>query len=39
MSERPRGEVLRLVVAWLVVLLPAGWGVGQVIRRALALFR
>jgi hypothetical protein len=28
-----------LIVAWLIVGLPAAWGVGQTIQKSLALFR
>jgi hypothetical protein len=31
--------VLRLVVAWALVGIPLAWGVSQVIRRSLDLFR
>ncbi len=30
---------LKLVGAWAVVTIPALWGVGQVVAKALALFR
>lgn len=29
----------RLVAAWLVVGIPAAWGVWQVVQRSMALFR
>jgi hypothetical protein len=35
----PRGDRWRLVLAWLVVGLPAAWGVWQVVQRSMALFR
>ncbi len=34
-----RGEMVRVLLTWLVVAIPALWGVGQVVRRAMALFR
>ncbi len=34
-----RSDVFRLVLAWLVVGVPAAWGVLQVVKRSLALFR
>ena len=33
------GERWKLVAAWLVVGIPAGWGVAQVIAKSMALFR
>ncbi len=33
------GERLKLVVAWLVVGIPAAWGVAQVLAKSMALFR
>ncbi len=30
---------VRLILAWLVVLVPSAWGVGQVVIKSLALFR
>jgi len=33
------GEKLRVLLTWLVVAIPAVWGVAQVVRKALALFR
>jgi len=40
--DRPRrstGFFVRLVGAWALVGIPLGWGVWQVIRRSLDLFR
>ena len=39
MSDANRGEAVRVALAWLVVAIPAMWGVAQVVRNALALFR
>jgi len=33
------GERWKLALAWLVVGLPAAWGVGQVVVKSMALFR
>jgi len=33
------GERVKLVVAWLVVGIPAAWGVAQVVAKSMALFR
>ena len=33
------GERLRVALTWLVVAIPALWGVAQVVEKALALFR
>jgi hypothetical protein len=33
------GERLKLVLAWLVVSIPALWGVAQVVVKSTALFR
>ena len=39
-QERIDGaERLRVLLTWLVVAIPALWGVAQVVQRALALFR
>jgi hypothetical protein len=35
----PSARVVRRVLAWLVVLVPATWGVVQVAQKAAALFR
>lgn len=39
MSDSSRRQTLALVVAWLVVGVPMAWGVLQVIRKSLDLFR
>ena len=36
---QPRGERLKVVASWLVVGLPAAWGVAQVVVKSMALFR
>ena len=36
---QPRGEQLKVVASWLVVGLPAAWGVAQVVVKSMALFR
>jgi len=33
------GERWKLIVAWVVVGIPAAWGVAQVLAKSLALFR
>ena len=33
------GERVKVALAWLVVLIPAVWGVGQVVSKSAALFR
>lgn len=39
-AQRSAGsEVVKLVVAWLVVLVPAAWGVSQVVVKAASLFK
>jgi hypothetical protein len=38
-EERGAGNVLALIVSWLVVGIPAAWGVVQVVVRSFALFR
>ena len=38
-SEKPRGSSLpMLIAAWLVVGIPAAWGVGQTFTKSLQLF-
>jgi len=37
--QRSTGFFIRLVGAWALVGIPLGWGVWQVIRRSLDLFR
>jgi|GEM_PF-5338208 hypothetical protein len=32
-------EKVRVFLAWIVVLIPAGWGVAQVVSKSAALFR
>ena len=43
MSESGEGidsaERIRVLLTWLVVAIPALWGVAQVVKRAMALFR
>lgn len=41
MNERRSGgaEIVKVLLSWLVVLIPAAWGVGQVVVKAAALFR
>jgi hypothetical protein len=40
MSERTTaGERLKVTLAWIVVLIPAAWGVAQVVSKSAALFR
>ena len=36
---QPRGEQLKVVASWLVVGLPAAWGVAQVVVKSMAMFR
>ena len=38
-SETPVSERIKLVAAWLVVLLPAAWGIAQVVVKSASLFR
>ncbi|MEO6444813.1 MAG: hypothetical protein ABIZ91_18185 [Gemmatimonadaceae bacterium] len=33
------GERMKLIVAWVVVGVPAAWGVAQVVLKSMALFR
>lgn len=37
--DRHRGATLALIASWLVVGIPAAWGVVQVVAKSLALFR
>jgi hypothetical protein len=37
--NRTRRDPLALAMAWLVVLIPACWGVAQVVLKSAALFR
>ena len=32
-------EKLKVAISWLVVLIPAAWGVAQVVSKSAALFR
>lgn len=34
-----RSECVRVLLAWVVVLVPAAWGVAQVVLKSAALFR
>ena len=38
-SEHPSPPIVRLVVSWALVGLPLAWGVWQVFRKSLDLFR
>lgn len=38
-SERNAGDTLGLIASWLVVGIPASWGIVQVVVQSLALFR
>jgi hypothetical protein len=33
------GEKVKVALAWMVVLIPAVWGVGQVVTKSAALFQ
>ena len=35
----PASERVKVVLSWLVVGIPAAWGVAQVVEKSLALFR
>jgi len=37
--RREAGDVFALVASWLVVGIPALWGIAQVVVKSLALFR
>jgi hypothetical protein len=37
-EDPPRTSRLLLLVAWLVVIIPAAWGVSQTVMRSLDLF-
>ena len=37
--SRSTTDTLAVIVAWLVVGIPAAWGVSQVVIKSLALFR
>ena len=39
MSERARSQAVAVLVAWAVVGVPLAWGVWQVFRKSLDLFR
>ena len=34
-----RGEAVRVLLTWIVVAIPASWGIAQVVKNAMALFR
>jgi hypothetical protein len=34
-----RSQVVPLILAWIVIAVPLGWGVAQTVVKALALFR
>ena len=38
-EETSAGERVKVVLAWIVVLIPAVWGVGQVVSKSAALFK
>lgn len=38
MVDSRRAETVKLALAWLVVLIPAAWGVAQVLVKSAALF-
>ncbi|HYV95907.1 MAG TPA: hypothetical protein VE967_00480 [Gemmatimonadaceae bacterium] len=38
-SRRSGADTFKLVASWLVVLIPAAWGVSQVVAKAAALFK
>jgi hypothetical protein len=37
--ESPLAERLKLLLSWLVVSIPAAWGVAQVVQKSSALFK
>lgn len=39
MTNSSGSERLRVLLAWLVVGIPAMWGVAQVVEKSMALFR
>ncbi len=39
MSQKTRRDPVALTLSWLVVLIPAAWGVAQVVLKSAALFR
>ena len=40
MPEKTGGaELVKVLLSWLVVLIPAAWGVAQVVSKSAALFR
>lgn len=39
MTDVPGGQRTPLIVTWLVVLLPALWGIAQTIQKSSMLFR
>ncbi len=38
MTESRRAESVKIALAWLVVLIPAAWGVAQVVVKSATLF-
>ena len=38
-TSAPRGEPLKLVLSWLVVGIPAAWGIAQTVIKVAGLFR
>ena len=38
-GRRRMFEKLKVALAWMVVLIPAAWGVAQVVSKSAALFR
>jgi hypothetical protein len=38
-EHRSSGEAIKVVLAWIVVLIPAVWGVAQVVSKSAALFK
>ena len=39
MSDAPRKQTLALIIVWTVVGVPLAWGVWQVFKKSLDLFR
>ena len=38
-NDHGSGEMLAVIVSWIIVGIPAAWGVVQVVVKSLALFR
>jgi hypothetical protein len=38
-EQSSAAERVKVILAWIVVLIPAGWGVAQVVSKSAALFR